>query len=284
MAEKGYDIDIGGWFRTLLQSWWLVIGLVVLGALAGAVITLAQPDEYTATASVYIGQTTDANGNPMAGLNSNAKAATQLLASEDVLGEASEAVDVSTARLRAAVAVETPSQVVKTTSSIVNIVVINVTLTDPESAAAAANALAQGLLARIGDGVDQKIALLERQIAGLQQQIEEAARRGRRADAALLAITAGGGTAAERAAASAPYVAVAQAAASERESLETSLQRSQLLLLTAKNVEQPRLLHEASVPRSPSGPQLTMNVAAGALAGFVIGVIAAFIRPRLRTP
>ena len=69
-------IDVGGWMRTLARSWWIVLGLTILGALAGAVLTLASPNEYTATSSAYIGQTTDANGNPMAGLNSNTKAAT----------------------------------------------------------------------------------------------------------------------------------------------------------------------------------------------------------------
>ena len=37
-------------------------------------------------------------------------------------------------------------------------------------------------------------------------------------------------------------------------------------------------MHEAAVPDSPSGPQMTMNVAIGALAGLVIGVIVAFAR------
>ena len=38
------------------------------------------------------------------------------------------------------------------------------------------------------------------------------------------------------------------------------------------------MLHEAAVPDSPSGPSMTMNVAVGALAGLVIGVIVAFAR------
>ena len=128
---------------------------------------MAQPKEYTATASVYIGQTTDANGNPMAGLNSNAKAAVQLLASQVVLKEAAErtGMDISASRLRKETTVETPSSTVKTTTSVVNIVVISVTDTDAERAAAAANALSEVLLERLESGVDEKIAVLEEQLA-----------------------------------------------------------------------------------------------------------------------
>ena len=42
------------------------------------------------------------------------------------------------------------------------------------------------------------------------------------------------------------------------------------------------MLHEAAVPDSPSGPSMTMNVAVGALAGLVIGVIVALRAPRAR--
>jgi uncharacterized protein involved in exopolysaccharide biosynthesis len=69
-----------------------------------------------------------------------------------------------------------------------------------------------------------------------------------------------------------------QAAATELESLSSTIQKTQQQLLVVKQVEQPRVLHEAGVPDSPSGPQMTMNVAVGALAGLVIGVIVAFAR------
>lgn len=89
-TDESTSIDVGAWFATLARNWWVIVGLVVIGIIVGAVVTIAQPKEYTATASVYIGQTTDATGNPMAGLNSNAKAAVQLLASQVVLKEAAE--------------------------------------------------------------------------------------------------------------------------------------------------------------------------------------------------
>jgi uncharacterized protein involved in exopolysaccharide biosynthesis len=280
MSDDSTSIDVGSWFTTLARNWWVIVGLVVIGVVVGAVLTLAQPKQYTATSSVYIGQTTDANGNAMAGLNSNAKAAVQLLSSQVVLKEAAEktGMDISVSKLRKETSVETPSSTVKTSTSVVNIVVISVTDEDKERAAAAANALAEVLLERLESGVDEKIALLEEQLTEQQKEYTAATARAASSERALAAIAAGGGSASEKALATAPYLAVVQAVATEQESLTTTIQKTQQQLLVAKQVEQPRILHEAGVPDSPSGPQMTMNVAVGALAGLIIGIIVAFAR------
>ena len=285
MADAGSDqndVTVGSYVHALARRWWVIVGFVVLGMAAGAIFTLAQPDTYDGTASVYIGQTTDANGDPIASLSSNARAATQLLASDALLQAAAKKAGMSAAKLRDEVSVETPSQVVKTTQSIVNLVVITVRDKAAERAATAANALADGLLEKLKPTTQEKVDLLQEQVDTLQTQIDASDRSAKAATAALTEIAKGGGTKAEKALAAAPYIAVAQAAASDRSTLETSLQRAQLLLFTTKSVEQPRLLHEAAVPQSPSGPDMKLNVAAGALAGFVIGLIAALALERRR--
>ncbi len=282
MCDESTSIDVGSWMTTLLQNWWIIGGLIVLGIVVGAVLTLAQPKVYSAASSVYIGQTTDANGNAMAGLNSNSKAATELLSSQSVLNEIARRTGMgeTAANLRQGLTVSTPSQTVKSTTSIVNIVVMAVTDTKKVRAMRAANQSAAVLLEHIGGGADQKIALLEQQLAVGQKQLASSLARSMAAQKALTAIAAGGGSDAAKAAASAPYVAIVQAAATEQEALVSGNQRTQLLLLTAEQVEKPRVLHLAAVPDAPSGPDTTLNVAAGALAGLVIGIIAAFARRR----
>ncbi len=282
-TDDATTIDVGSWFATLLRNWWVILGLVVLGAVVGGVVTLAAPKQYSATSSVYIGQTTDANGNPMAGLNSNSKAATQLLSSQALLNEAAKktGMKISASKLRKQTTVETPSSTVKTSTSVVNIVVITVTDTNKKRAAAAANALAAVLVTHISPGVDEKIILLEQQLATGKKGQAASVARSTAAQVGLAAIARGGGSAAERAAASAPYVAIVQAAATEQEALQSANQKTELMLFIARQVEQPRILQEAAVPDSPSGPSLTLNVAAGALAGLVIGIVLAFVRRRL---
>jgi capsular polysaccharide biosynthesis protein len=283
-SDESTTIDVGSWFATLAHNWWVIAGFVVLGVVVAAAVTLAQPKEYSASSAVYIGQTTDANGNAMAGLNSNPKASVQLLASQVVLAEAAErtGMGMTASKLRRETVVDTPAaSTVKATSSAVNIITITVTDTNKVRAAEAANNLADVLLEHLETGVDEKIALLEDQLTQGQKAYAAAEARGIAAQRALVAIAGGGGSPADKATAAAPYVAVAQAAATEQEALQATNQKTQLLLLTAKQVEMPRVLHDAAVPDSPSGPSLTLNVAAGALAGFVIGVIVAFARRRL---
>ena len=277
-------IDVGSWFRTLVRNWWVILALVVLGAVVGGVVTMLTPKEYSATSSVYIGQTTDALGQAMAGLNSNPKAATQLLASQALLDQAAQAtgMGMKPGRLRRETTVETPSQTIKTTVSAVNIVVITVTDTKKVRATAAANALADALVAKLSPSVEAKVTLLERQLADGQKAEAAATARSNVSQAAITAIAKGGGTAAETAAAAAPYVAVSQAAASELATLQVADQATALRLEVAKTVEMPQILHVAKVPDSPSGPSRTLNVAAGALAGLVVGVIVAFVRRRVR--
>jgi uncharacterized protein involved in exopolysaccharide biosynthesis len=282
-TDDATTIDVGAWFATLLRNWWVILGLVVIGAVVGGAVTMASPKEYSASSSVYIGQTTDSNGNPIAGLSSNSKAAAELLASQELLNEAVQktGMKISAGTLRKETTIETPSTTIKTSTSVVNVIVITVTDSNKKRAAAAANALAVVLLARIDPGVNEKIALLDQQLATGQKALAASVARSTASQAGLTAIARGGGSAAEKAAASAPYVAIVQAAATEQEALVAANQKTALMLITAHQVEQPRLLHAAAVPDSPSGPSVTLNVAAGALAGLVIGIIVAFVRRRL---
>jgi capsular polysaccharide biosynthesis protein len=265
-------IDLGSWLITLVRSWWLILGLVVLGVVVGGIVTLASAKEYSATSAVYIGQTTDANGNAIPGLNSNGTAASKLLASQTLLDEAAKrtGMQVTASRLRR-----------ETTTSVVNIVVITVTDTNKRRAAAAANALAAVLVERISPGVDERISLLEAQLSSGNKAFAASLERSGAAQVGLVAIARGSGTAAEKAAASAPYVAIVQVAADEQGALVSSNQKTELMLFTAKLVEQPRILYEAATPDSLSASSLSRNVAAGALAGLVIGIVVALVR-RLR--
>jgi capsular polysaccharide biosynthesis protein len=266
----------------LRQSWSIVVLLVVVGAVGAAVFTLMAPDKYSASSSVYVGQTTDANGNPMAGLTSNVRAAGQLLESDAVLQSVAEQVGrgMTAARLRREMSLDTSSQTVRTTQSIVNFVVLTVTDADAQVASDAANALADELLARIAPANEQRTALLEAHEAELQQALDASRVRSRKAEDALAALPEGGATAAV---AAAPYLATVQAAATEQQALVASLQKVQLMLQVAATTEKPRLLHEAAVPEAKQEGALALNVAAGALAGLVIGIVIAFVRARPRS-
>lgn len=279
--DRAPVLDVGAWLSTVVGNWWVILGFVALGVAVAAVPAWVSAKEYTATSAVYIGQATDANGSPIAGLTSGAYAVTQLLHSDDVLGEAAERTGsgMTAAKLGEGLTVETSSSTTKTSASVMNIVAVGVTDTDKKRAAAAANALAAVLLERMSGGSDEKIAVLERQLADGKAALAASVERSRMAQAALRAIARRNGGQADGSAA-ASYMAVVQAAASEQQAREGTNQKTELMLLTARQVEQPQLLHKAVPPSSASGPVLAVNVAAGALAGVVVGIIGAFVRRR----
>jgi uncharacterized protein involved in exopolysaccharide biosynthesis len=276
------DEDVGSYLGALTRHWWLILGLLAVGVVAGLLLTVVTPATYDATASVYIGQTTDANGNSMAGLTSNSKAAVQLLSSQALLARAAETTGsgMTAATLRRETTLDTPTQTIRTTQSVVNFVVITVRDESADRAATAADALADELLAEIAPTVADKIAVLEEQVATQKAALAAARVRTRDAQNALAAIAKGGGDKATQAVISAPYLTIVQAAATEQEAILASLQKSELMLLTTVNVEKPRLLHGAEAADEPSGPDLRLDLAAGALAGLVVGIAAAFVRQR----
>src|SRR5664280_1318484 len=83
-----FDVDLGAYVRAVRRLWWLVVLLAVVGALAGYGVTKLGTHTYSATSAVYLGQPTDANGNAIAGLPSNPRAAQQIVQGADVLKEA----------------------------------------------------------------------------------------------------------------------------------------------------------------------------------------------------
>lgn len=285
-TDDQLDIDLGAYLGTLARSWWIVLLIALLGMGAAVLFTLVQPKTYEAVSAVYLGQPTDANGAAIAGLQSNAKTATQIVTSEAMLRATAASVGQgeTVRRLRQGVAVDAPTQGVKGVASPANFVTITVTDTKPARAAAAANALAAALIAKTAPFADQKIALLTDQLAQDERQLVAVRARAAAAQAALKTIGASGASGAEKATAAAPYVGISQAAASELQALLSDKRVTGLMLQVAQNVEKPWLLSEAVPPTSASGPSLALNAAAGLLVGLVAGIVVALVIAGRRRP
>jgi capsular polysaccharide biosynthesis protein len=270
-----FDVDLGAYFQAVLRLWWLVVLLAVVGALAGFGATRLTTHTYTAVSAVYLGQPTDANGNAIAGLASNPRAAVQLAQSADVLKEVVGRLngEVKVGALRHDVTVSTPAATVKSTTTPTNIVTITVILRSAKKSADAANALAQVLVARLGTYSSAKTDLLEQQISATQAQL---AATNARLATAQRQLAANG-------AAAATYLAVVQSASTEQQTLQTTLQADKLALLVARNVESPSVVTIASASRN-AAPVRT-SVFGGFVAGIVVAlVIAAFTTRRRPRP
>ena len=277
-----FDVDLGTYFRAVARLWWLVVGLAVVGAVAGLLIATLTTRTYSATSAVYLGQQTDANGNSIDGLTANAKVPQQIVQGRDVLNEAAwrilnpslppsqyspAAVDRAVGRLARQIqhglVTATPSTKTTAANLLTNLLTITVTNHSGKKAAAAANVLAQILVGRLNAYPTAKIDLLK-------QQIKE--------NQALLA------GAQARLAAAHGDAALAQAAGTEIQALQALLQGERLSLLVAQNVEQAQIVSPAVSPGTLNAVGRRLSVAGGFVAGAVVGlVIVAFI-PKRRRP
>jgi len=276
------DIDLGIFWRALAQSWVLIVVLVVVGGVAGGLITAFTGRAYDATAAVYLGQPTDALGNDLAGLQNNPTAAASLATSESVITEAAEKAGEpwTPQALRRALEIEIPSQVGKSSTQPINTIIVHVIDDTSVPAARAANAVAGVLVERLGGYADQKIALLQSRVEDTTGEIAALDKRASAAERALEAIAASDADAAEKAAVGAPYISILQSVAQMRSSLAIELQEAQVALLVAEDIERPSVINRAIPPRQTTGSDWRLGVGVGMLAGAVVGIIAAVIRRR----
>lgn len=283
MTERDdLDIDLGGFGRILARSWWVIVLLVLVGALAGALIAVYAGRTYDATATIFLGQPTDALGNNLAGLQNNPTAAADLATSQRVLEEAVAVAGppLTPSRLRRATEVEIPPQVGRSSSQPISTVIVHVRYGNADAAADGANAVAAALTDQLGEYAFQKIALLDERIDQAAAEVAALDARAEAAQDALDSIARSDQTASEKALSGSSYLTILQSVAQTRSSVETQLQNDRLALLIAEDIEQPRVIKLARTPERTSGTDWRIGAGVGILAGAVVGVIIAFVRAR----
>jgi hypothetical protein len=287
MAERDeLDIDLGAFGRMLARSWWIIVILVVVGAVAGALIARASATTFDASSGVYLGQPLNLLGNDIPSLQTNPRAAAELATSQTVQAAAAKnAGDPWTeSKLRRVTEVEIPSQVGRSSTQPVNFVIVHVEHGDAEAAADGATAVAAALATELAGYAEQKIELLEERIAEAEAEIDSLDERAAAAEAALALIAGSGGSEEQKALAGAPYMTILQSVAQTRSAVSTELQTDRLALLTANDIELPSVTNEASVPSQKTGMDWRVGAGIGVLAGFVIGLVVAAYRGRRPKP
>jgi capsular polysaccharide biosynthesis protein len=281
--DERFDIDLGALGRALVRNWIIIAILVVVGVVAAMGVTLATGKRYQASSAVYLGQPTDANGNPISGINSNPRGSEQIVRSGAVLKTAAKSVGgISASRLRNEVSVDAPTVTVKSVSAPTNFVTITVQDPSGTRAVKAANALAEILVTHISTYASQKTALLNRQITNTRLRLTGLDTRVRAAQDALSKVASSGGTPAERASISATYLAIIQSAGNLRDQLIQALQSLEVARVVARDVEQPTLFSKASLPAQRVTQGLSLAIVAGLIAGLIVGCVVALARERIR--
>jgi uncharacterized protein involved in exopolysaccharide biosynthesis len=154
-----------------------------------------------------------------------------------------------------------------------------------DKSAAAANALAAGLVKRLSNYAEQKTTLLEARLVADKARLKQVENRLDTAQALLDKVAASSAPAAEKAVAGAPYLTVVQAAGEERSELESQIARDELALVVVAEVEAPRVISAAVPADEQSRSSIWLAIGAGAVAGLAVGlvVVAVLVRRSGRT-
>ena len=260
----------------------MVLTLTALGTLAAAGVGVAQPRSYVAESAVYLGQPTNADGIPIAALNTDPRAAMRIGTAQSTLAQVARQIGrgETTSLLVAGVSVSTPPLVAKAAVAPTNVVIVKMRDSEPGRAVAVANAIATLFVDRLGAYDRAKIALLSSQMASDDKRLAQLTMRRDLAQAALKAIGAGPGMTVSKAMASAPDLDTAQSASTETQNLLDDRDSAARTLLVARGVEAPVVISQAAPPLASQPRPLETDTAHGLLVSLALIAVSEWRRLR----
>ena len=175
------EVDLGRWKGALVKLWWLPIGGLIIGAIVGALFSFRGGTNYKASALISLGQPTSPGGALVNGFGTNPRAVSQIVTAAGVQAQAADKADLRPAGLRGHVSVAQVGSATGTGATrSAPLISLTVTGTHPLNTAAAANALADIVVAKttapyVGikertfqatlDNVTAQIALINKRLA-----------------------------------------------------------------------------------------------------------------------
>ncbi len=274
-AER--EVDLRTLKDRLAARWWLPVAGLVIGAIVGVLVASGGGQTWRAKTLLYLGQPfTTSGGGQIQSLATNPRTANEIVHSEFALRRATAASGLRLGQLRghvstAAVVSATQS---KNTSPLVEVTVEGAA---PLKAERAADALAASVIAQVSTYVDQKIKLLDDQIASSKTELEGINTR-------VAAFTQQLQDLLKNKAISPTDKLIVVGTINNsisfleqrRGTVQQELYQNQQLLSLAQNVERSKIIQPAAAARVTATSR--RNAAAiGALIGLLLGAIAAYL-------
>jgi len=273
------EIELRSLGSRLLSGWWVVLGGLALGILAGILVAASGGAVYEAKSLLYMGQPF-IGGQQVTTFATNPRTVTALIRSEAVLEQVANQTGVPVANLRGAVAAQavTAAGASAGIGRAAPLMELSVRLKRRESAEKAANAFADIIVADIGGFVEEKLRLLrvriEENAKGLvtaRERITAALEQRRRSlesdlplDVRLLLQANANGS-----------LQFWEVRASNR---EANLRETQSVLNTTLSVERSQVVQPAVAARTSARSRRNSAVVGG-LIGLILGGVAASALP-----
>jgi uncharacterized protein involved in exopolysaccharide biosynthesis len=275
--EGEQEVDLRSAWRRLVDRWWLPVGGLVLGAVLGVLVSVGGGSVWEARTLVYLGQPfTPGGGGQIQSLQTNPRTVGEIIRSEDALREAARESGLRVDQLRGNVtsqAITSPGTA-RTLSPLVEIVVQAPQAVKAERAAAS---LTKSVVADVSVYVEEKMRLLEDQVANAEQQLQQIDRRiAAASEQQRIAVADDSLSLAEKLLVSTNSNATINSAEQRRATVFANLNSAEQLLSLAETVERSQVIEPARAKKTSATSRRTAALVGGLL-GLIAGSIAAWL-------
>ena len=274
-AER--EVDLRSAWTRITARWYLPVAGLVIGAILGVLASVGGGDVFRARTLLYLGQPfTTSGGGQIQSLATNPKTVSQIIRSEAALRKASEESGLTLGQLRGHV---TSAAVVSAgqARNVSPLVEITVDAAAGKKAERAANSLADTVIGVVSTYVDQKIALLNKQIASSRAELTDIDQRISNAVAQQQAVIND-----KTISSTDKLIAISTSnntisfSEQRRGTVQQELFQNQQLLSLAVNVEKSHVV-QAAVAGKTTATSRRNAALIGALIGLLLGALAAAI-------
>jgi hypothetical protein len=274
-AER--EVDLRSVWTRITTRWYLPVAGLVIGAVLGVLASVGSGDTFNARTLLYLGQPfTTSGGGQIQSLATNPGTVSRIIRSEAALRRASEASGLTLGQLRGNVtskAVVSAGQA-RTVSPLVE---ITVNAPAAHKAEKAVSSLAQSVVGTVSTYVDQKIDLLNKQIASSRAELADIDQRIANAVAQQQAVIK------DKSISSTDKLIVIGTtnntisfSEQRRGTVQQELFQNQQLLSLAENVEKSRVVQPGVASRT-TATRRSNAAAIGAIVGLLLGALAAAV-------
>ena len=264
--EPEREVDFSRYLDALVARWWLPVAGLIIGAAIGYFVALGGKDVYRAQATVYVGTPYGAAGQLLQTPATNPSTVGQIARGQQTLQQVAQSSGMTVRELRAGVSSRPiKSGAPKTAPN----QLYAVTVEGPRRAqvSAAANAIADKIVAVTGGYAKLKVDTFRKQIASDQQQLDAIDRQSADVRAQMNSASS-----TERLTLGTLLLAMEQ----RRGTLEQDRLQARQLLAQAEQVELPSVIDRGVAAKATArGPRNSVVVAG--LIGLIIGLFAALL-------
>jgi uncharacterized protein involved in exopolysaccharide biosynthesis len=263
------ELTLRDYLNVLWSGRWLVLALVLVGALVGTIVSVAKPARYTAISRLSLGQATTINGTPVQTPLTSPQTAPSTLNTDAIIREVASTVGVSGSVVRNGVSLTTP-RVIANSGNQPTVLTITAKTKKRATAIAVANAYSDAVYAKVNASFRASFTVLDarmknerKRVDDLNAQINDLRRQ----------LVQSAGTDRAFALQGALYSAVNQLSVARLDAEDAEVAASK-----AERIEAPlQLVVAESATSSGSAPNRLRAIIFASMLGLLLGVFATFV-------